>query len=356
MNRPPGILARIYHLILHTYPPEYHETFGDEMYLTFLEGVSDARSQGNLLPFMLRELRDLPGVLANAYMLGWKRKWQEGIKILREATSPTGLPPPPPDGRESWRQACLEISLFLLAGLFFVLATYLPFDGLRPAWQRDLGFLGKFIVPLTLLVFLLGLVRGLPRWAYPFGGLLLGFQVLALNQSGLLPFLIVMLLSSLILGIAALISSPHLALFPVTVRRIGQSLSIDRTRLSFGIYGAVPLAILLAFNDAHADNRTPYFALAVLVMVAGALIYSRSRQRTIQIGALLSGMSLAIWASLLDKAAIAGSSGDWISRQYPGTAEVVWLLQLWVPWLIFILVPALLRTPGQAVKLNRAVE
>lgn len=355
MNRVPGVLASIYHLIIRAYPPEYHETFGEEIYKTFLEGALEARSQGSLVSFTLRELRDTPRVLAKAYWHGWKRKLQNGIQLLREATSSSDLPPAPPDGRESWRQVGLELSLFLLAGLLLIPATYLPLDGLRAGWQRDLGFLGKFIIPLTLPIFLIGLLQGLPRWAYPFGGLLLGYHVLTANRTELWPFLIAMLLASLILGIAALITNPEPNLFPASVRRIGQSLSLDWTRLSFGFYGAMPLAILVAFDDAHAINRTPYLALSVLVMVACALVYARSRQSTMQTGALVAGMSFPIWTALLDKAAFAGSMGDWITAPYPGTAEIAWMLQLWITWAVILLSPGLLATFNHALQSKRAI-
>ncbi len=217
----------------------------------------------------------------------------------------------------------------LIAGLLLILATYLPLDGLRAGWQRDLGFLGKVITPLTFPIFLIGLLCGLPRWAYPFGGLLLSYYALTANQSGLWPFLIVTLLVSLILGATAIITNPQPTLLPAPVRRIGQSLVLDWTRMSsFGVYGALPLAILMAFDNAHVNNRTPYLALSVLGMVACALIYTRSRQNTTQIAALVGGTTLSIWAALLDKVAFAGGLGSWIAAPYPGDVEIAWIMQL----------------------------
>jgi hypothetical protein len=355
MNGALGLLARIYHLILSAYPREYIETFGDEMYTTFLEGATEAKSPGALGLFALREIRDVPKVLAEAYWEAWKGKWRNGFRILREVTSPSDLPPPPPDGRESWRQAALEWSLFLFTGLFLALVTYLPFEGLRAGWQRDLEFLGKVITPLTLPIFLLGLARGLPRWAYPFGGLLLCYHAFTANQSGLWPFLIAMLLASAILAVMAIITNPQPSPLPAALRRIGQSLSLDWTRLSFGIYGAMPLAILMAFDDGHTNSRTPYLVLSVLGMVASALMHARSRQSTTQIAALVGGMTLSIWVAMLDRAAFAGGLGNWIAAPYPGAAEIAWILQWWVAWLFFILSPALLSTVNRALRSKQAI-
>lgn len=82
MSHAPMMLARAYRLILRAYPSEYHATFGDEMCVTFLEGALEARSQGALISFTLRELRDTPRVIAKAYWQEWKKKWQNGIRLL----------------------------------------------------------------------------------------------------------------------------------------------------------------------------------------------------------------------------------------------------------------------------------
>jgi len=349
------IVAHGYTLLLRLYPRRFRAEFADEMQAVFTEARTEAAAQGRLGVLFLRELRDAPQSIARAYWHGWTNKWQEGAKLIREAASAADLPPPPPDGRESWRQVGLELSLFLIAGLLLILVTYLPLAGLSAGWQRNLGILGRVVVPLTLPIFLIGLARGLPRWAYPSGGLLLSYYVLTANQSGVLPFLVAMLLASTILAVMALVTNVQLSPLPAPVRRIGQSLSLDWTRLSFGLYGAVPLATIFAFDDALTNNRTPYLAIAVLSMVACALIYCRSRQSTLQITALLAGMSLSIWAALLDKASFAGGLAGWIAAPYPGAADIAWMLKLWIPWVALILAPALLTMAGRAMRPGRAV-
>lgn len=355
MRSPSGLADRIYRLILRAYPPEYLETFGDEMHQTFQEGANEARSQGRLGLFLLRELRDAPRVLANAYWYGWKNKLQSGIQILQEVTSSADLPPAQPDGRESWLQALFETSLFLITGVLLILATYLPVTGLSAGWQRDPDFLGKAIVLLTLPVFLLGLSRGLPRWTYPFGGLLLSFQLFLSYQSSMWLFLITMLLAFTALAVAEVITNPQPSLLPLPLRRIGQSLSLDWTRLSFGLFGAIPLVIILAFDDSHADNRTPYLIFSALTMVTCALIYCRSREKTLQITALLAGLTFSICGGWLDKVSFADSLTDWVIVPASGIEQFVWLLKLWIQWGLLILSPALLVLMGHAASLKRAV-
>jgi hypothetical protein len=95
-------------------------------------------------------------------------------------------------------------------------------------------------------------------------------------------------------------------------------------------------------------------AVSVLVMIVCALIYCRSRQGTMQIAALLGGVSLSIWLALLDKVAFAGGVRDWIAAPRPRTAEITWMLELWIPWVVLILAPALLAFANRAVRPGRA--
>ncbi|MCC6606218.1 MAG: hypothetical protein IT327_23630 [Anaerolineae bacterium] len=348
-----SLSSRTYTWLLCLYPSEWRQKFGEEMHLVFTEAATVAAQQGGLGLFFWRELRDIPQSLAKVYWYDWTKKWRQGAQRLHEATSAADLPLPPPDGRDSWRQAVLELSPFLLAALLLLLATYRPLIALPPGWQRNMGFLEQIIVPLTLPIFLLGLARGLPRWAYPSGGLLTGYYALAANQFGLRPFLVVMLLATIILALVALATNPQPAPLPIPLRRVGQGLSVDWSRLSFAVYGALPLVIIIAFDDGYANNRTPYLALAVLVMVAGALLYSRSRQTLTQLGVLVGAMSLAIWTAWLDKLSFAGGLENWIMAPYPGAAALAWTMQLWLTWTFLILAPALLTTLSQAVRPKR---
>lgn len=355
MSNVPRFTARVYHLFLRAYPPDYIETFGNEMYGTFIEGTEETQSQYALTSYIIREFREMPMAILKAYWHACKNKILNGIQLLSEATLSSDLPSAPPDGRESWLQALLELSPFLISGLLLILISYLPFEGMRAGWQRDLGFLGKVIIPLTLPIFLIGLMRGLPRWAYPFGGLLLSYQALVAYQSGLWLFLIVMLLASVILAAAAIFTSPQPFLLPVLLRRIGQSLSLDWTRLSFGIYGAIPLLIIMAFDDSHLNNRTPYLTLSVLMMVGSALFYCRSRDVIMQITTLLGGLTLLICGAWLDQVSFTGGLMNWNTSPSPRSGVATWMLLLWIQWVFLILSPVLLITVGRVLNLKRPV-
>jgi hypothetical protein len=120
---------------------------------------------------------------------------------LQDIASTSDLPPAPPDGRESWQQAFWELSPFVFAALLLIISHISAIRRGHAGWQRDAEFLGKVIMPLTLPFLLLGLARGLPRWAYPFGGMLLGYQIFVSYQSSMWLFLFVMLLAFRCFGI-----------------------------------------------------------------------------------------------------------------------------------------------------------
>lgn len=323
------------------------------MYDTFTEGIEDAGRRGMLGWFLLKELRDTPKALANAYWDGWRTKLQTGIQVLQDIASTSDLPPAPPDGRESWRQAFFELSLFAVAAFLLIMVTY--FDGVHAGWQHDPEFLGKVIMPLTLPCLLLGLWRGLPRWAYPFGGLLVGYQIFGSYQSSMWLFLFIMVLAFGALAIAEVITNPQRSLLPLPLRRVGQSLWVDWTRLSFGMFGAMPLVILLAFDDAHLNGRTPYLALSALMMVVCASIYCRSRERTLQISALLAGLTFSICGAWLDRIYFAGGLMNWVTVPAAGIPELLWLLKLWMQWGALILLPAMFARIGRVARLKNAV-
>lgn len=347
-------LTLFYRLLLNVYPPAYRAEFEDEMYDTFIEGIKEADSQGRLGRFIFRELCDTPKVLVHAYWEGWKRKLQTGIQILQEAASPSDLPPAPPDGRDSWRQVLFECSSFIIAGLLLILATYHPLPGFSANWQRNPEFLGKIIVPLTLPLFLFGLARGLPRWAYPFGGLLLGYYALVSNQTGLWPLLVILLLASSVLAFITIIIDSQPFVLPHAIRRISQSLSVDWTRLSFALYGAMPLVILMAFDDSHYNNRTPYFAFSILIMMISALIYCRHRVRSMQIAALVTGVTLSIGCAWLDGITYSNGLMNWTIVSSRGDTGYLWIFTLWIQWILLMLSPAFLTTLGRRITPTRA--
>lgn len=349
-------IDKLHHLLLRAYPSEYGETFGDEIHQTFQDGVNEARSQGRLGIFLLRELLDTPKVLINAYVDRWKRPLINNIQVIDAVTSWDDLPPVSPDGRTSRKQALFELLPFIGTGLLLILATYFPFLGGAARGQDGSLTLGKLIIPLTLPLILLGLLRGLPRWAYPVCGLMLGYQTLILHQTFLLLVLLSLLVASALLGIAAIVTDPSPSILPIPLRKIIQSFSVDWTRLSFACYGAMPVVILAAFDDSRYNNRTFYFAFSILAIIAGALVYSRGRQKHVQVSALLIGLTISILGALLDKISFGSELANWVVISSQGDTGNFWIMAIWIQWVVLLLFPICLVALFRALRQKQAFE
>jgi hypothetical protein len=340
------LFVRSYRALLHLYPSSYRVEFEDEMRAVHAQVLDQAARRG-ILPLAragLWEWLSVPHALLRVHGFSW---WKRARTIVGNAglalVPSASLPPPAPDGRTSWVQAGLEASLFLSMGAILVLRTYLalPLPAAGSPYSPD-GIDGvALMLPIPLL--LVGLARGLPRWAYPFGGILLGYSVMAAIRLGAWPLLVAFLLAALLLAAAAGVVHARVRPLPPYLRRMGRGVWRDWTRLSFCVYGVMPLLIAAAFDDARHDNRTPYLALSALLMVAGAVVYIRSRRVALQVAALLGGMSLSLCCALLDQACLAG-----------GLADVSWVLRLWASVAALIAGPSLIGLGRRALDARRA--
>jgi hypothetical protein len=74
----------------------------------------------------------------------------------------------------------------------------------------------------------------------------------------------------------------------------------DATLLSFSLYGATLLALLLTFDDNVGDR--PYKIVAMLLLAAGAWCYLRSTRLWHRLLALLTALTLAMAVAAVGKA------------------------------------------------------
>jgi hypothetical protein len=342
------VLGLLYGLLLRLYPRHFRDEFTWEMQAVFGEMITQTARQGflALMGASLRELLDAPFALLKAHWFDWQKRGTTA-RDSNARFSPAQISFPPPDGRTSWTQVGLEASLFLSIGVILILQTYLPSTGPVSGPLRDLGSTSMVLLLLPVPLFLAGLARDLPRWAYPSGGMLLGYSLLAAIRFRQLPFLAASLLALLALIAAAMIVHMRVRPLPPFLQRLGQSINVDWTRLSFCVYGATPLTIATAFDDAYFNNRTPYLALSVLFMVAGAFAYARSRRTVAQMTALLGATSLCVLCALLDHVHFTGGMGPWI-------AESGWLVQLWLRVSALMSAPPLIGLAQHALTAERA--
>jgi len=357
MKRNVQILMRLYTCMLGLYPQQYQAEYGEELQTVFSLVVNEAAQRGRFSVIRLgwRELRDLPGAVIREY-------WRERKKEMETETSvPTTFEPAP------WHEGLAAIALFLLGALGSLLNCL---HLVLPPWLA-IGFL---LYPV--LVFVLGLIKGLRRWRWflPYAGLVGWVLGWALTTRGTIMGIdtragwIGSLLSwtdRLLYGIVrpgdpwivrAVYGSGRswfgllgLAVFAVLIIAVWRPLRPlyvrmrdDWTLLSFGLYGATLVAASVTFED-YPSARWPYTIVMLLILATGALVYLRSarpRQRGL---ALFVAMALSMAVGAAGKAIIyAGPLWHRPYRTFTWQTEALSAVFLW-GWLgVIVLAPTLL--------------
>jgi hypothetical protein len=295
----------------------------------FADQVDEAARQGMgpLLRLAAREIWYTTVAILRAYWLNrssyftfFGGLFSQSIKVLFSPDPSGGQ-----DGRTSWAQTAREAALFVILGSGQIISTYLP----APAWKELFNLFEVSVLSILLLWLLIGLARGMPRWAYPSLGILFGYGLIASTAAGVAPLFGFLFLISLTLLVLAYLVDRKQPFLPDLFRTWRQSLITDITRLSFSGYGFLTLAITVAFDDAYANNHTAWLFVSVLCMLGGAVAYSRSRKPATQLSSLVTGMTFSLLASLLDHARFA-------VLQWPGP---IWIISLWCNLLILIFLP-----------------
>lgn len=327
------LLLRFYALLLCLYPRVFRAEFEAEMQTTFREMVAKAAERGTwpVLLVCLREARDLPLNLwweHRAVLAERRRKMdtQERIESGNSANPRAGNGTPDSGDGGSWRHTLLAGSPFLLIALGGIFSTYLPYT----AWQVAFGVVMLFVIYAALGV---GWVQGFPRWSYPYiiplpGVALLG--VVAATITGellnLSPTILFVVTATVAIGLT------H-SLQPL--RQLVGKMWHDWTLLPFAVYGLTPVALSIFFDDAHYNNLTPFYGLAVVSIALGGLLYLHRVQAWQRMAALLGGVTLTAVMSLLDRVHFIGSAA--YTYQDSG-----WIFTLWLLFVVLIVAPALL--------------
>src|SRR5690606_39138673 len=106
---------------------------------------------------------------------------------------------------------------------------------LSPGWRDPLAMAVLWAGGLPLPPLLLGLARGMPRWAYPYGGLILGYTLLAAMEQRLAWFWGATVATAVCLATMAALLQRGERPPPALFRRLGGSIALDWTRLAFGV-------------------------------------------------------------------------------------------------------------------------
>jgi hypothetical protein len=329
-----ALAARLYALLLRLYPGQFRAEFELEMKSVFEQAIQESGARRTFWRLVLRELRDWPGALLDAYQDEGRQMMvqRNGIYFLQGS-----VPGAPTSWRQAWLPALAGAWLFILLGPLAVALEY-PYPA--PAWH-DKYYLPEALTIVTLVSLFIGAGLGIrgkfPRWCFPYlviPVMISGLPLLLLISEVLLPQLynlpgsgifqiVAMVFSwSVSLGVIFL-----LALYWRPLKPLASSLRSDWTQLSFGLF------ILMTWLFGQIDHdEDPILTAAVILplvfLAFGALGYMRSRWRYQQWLSLVGSLGAALLVRL--------ANGDWFYAIYA------------LPLVIWVFLPALLLLRGQS--------
>ena len=350
------IFAWLYTQSLKFYPSSFRAEFGDEMQLVFSNAMERTQKGDvlKLLAFFGREIRDWPRAV-----------WREHLRSRKGVDmSQNNLAWRPLKANE-WLAG---LALFVLPIVPPILKTVFGYSTVI----NNIGFIFLLaILAGVLIIIVLGVRNGFPRWSVPYLGVSIiaivmlqaVFPLWGLFASGvvrivnygsktlaariqysallngffwLVPFVTLLLLISL------------LRTWPRT-RQLAQRVHQDWTLFSFMIYSGIVFQLELAFDEYAYDE--PWKIACRICLLIGAWIYFKNADRRKRIVALLVGATLTYWIAAVGKWIVLPlqSWGDfygydhWTYRRF----ELGSTLADWVWVLFFMLIPALVRLlPG----------
>jgi hypothetical protein len=268
----------------------------------------------------------------------------------------------------------------LAATLPFLMGTSLSLLNLLNALHAGIPkSVGTGLALVGLTAFVIGLVKGLPRWSLPHTGMI-GLNLswilthrgtfMGLNtRAGLLrpllgwadrlfltvvrpwrPWIVRVVLGTgwdwiTLLGLTAIAVLLAAALRPL--RSLYSRIREDWTLVSFGLYGATVMAVLYTFED-YPASRYPFMVASFLILALGAWVYMRGGGASGPVDS--SRRALALFAAMV-LAMIVGATGKAIiyaSPKWPYPHSLTWYTEalstavLWVWVIAVILAPALL--------------
>ena len=300
-------IRKFHRLLLNLYPKWYREEYGDELQTVFNLSLGDALGRGEmkLVEAVLNELISLPRAIIHEHLREMRKKKMTGKFASRFDFAP---------GSRTESFAALAPFLF---GMVMVFISYLGRYWTAPMWAQ-IAFVIAFWSSV-LGLFLLGSVKGVPRWFLPYLGLPLPIISLFLFNSLMeklqgvwwyrLPWFLSAFLQTGLFWLGLLIL---VTLLLVSTRFIPRSQSFykrlkqDWTLLAFIIYGTMPLIIVFTFSEYK--NEEPYMFLALLILAAGGWLYLRSYEALKRFLYLYGGVALSMLTAAVGKAVLRDSS------------------------------------------------
>jgi hypothetical protein len=336
-------------LLLKFYPREYRKEYGEELQTVFNLSLGGAAAKGGFAigKLVLRELISLPKAIL--------------IEHLRERSKAHMVPKFAAYFHFTYgsrREFFTALYPFFLLGVILPIVNILGQSRVLPVPNLLFNWIAVVLLGLLGLLFLSGLVTGLPRWSLPYVGFL--FSLLSvyglgdwLNHGNLIPFMALYHRSWLLgqiayqgslwvgLTVIALVLVLLFGFIPA-LRRFRN----DWTLLVFLLYGAIPFALLFTFDDYVHEEL--YELLAFVILIAGIWFYLRTENLRRRFWTLFGGMTFALFLAAVAKGIIFSS----LSWPYPRLAfewqnEMMSTVIMWMWIALSMLVPLVLELlPG----------
>ena len=293
-------VGKVYGLFLNLFPIKYQEEYGEELQAVFDLSIRDAAERGRLETgkLVLREFLSLPGAILHEHL-----RERRNVRMGKGFNSFFDFA----DG--SWTEFLMALFPFILAGGVMPLLSYLS------RVRITSGMFGAIIVlpllGLFIVLLVIGAKKGLPRWSLPYLGFLMSMLSLYLFSAifGTPIYLLFRNLrdqSILIIDILwdgifwyGLLFAIFLLVLLSRVSPAFQRFKNDWTLSSFVLYGGVPFALWITFDEYIGDE--PYTLLAFLVLAIGAWIYLRGNSEWTRFGTLFVAMTLAMFIVAIGK-------------------------------------------------------
>jgi hypothetical protein len=327
----------LYGLLLNLFPRTYREEYGDELQAVFNLSLDDAMKIGGMevAGVILCELIGLPTAILYEH---WRERRR--AKITGKFASRFDLVP------GSRNEILAALAPFFVFGMLPVLLGYFRAFGMTTFGLVIL--IALFWVPGVSL-FAIGFAKGAPRWFMPYLGFplpiicVLAFNTFVNPEWRGFPFLyeapwfVRQFAYQGLLWVGLFISI--LVIFLLTqfvprMRPFHQRLRADWTLLCFILYGALPLVIVISFEEYR--NEEPFLLLSFLVLVLSGWFYLRSATSWVKFWSLLIGLTLAMSIAVIGKTLLYESS-------FPGTNFPRWtstlgtvIIWMWMVLFMFI--------------------
>ena len=334
----------VFGLLLSFFPKTYREEYGEELQIVFHLSLSDALRTGGWEPakVVLRELVSLPMAILVQHQR--ERRREHMVKNFGSYFN---------FAHGSWREFLSALWPFLIFGLFSPLITLLSNLGLVDPGNTLADGIGIAFLAVLAILFLAGILSGLPRWFFPYIGFLLSIACLFgfsmyMDKWHALPFQTLysdfwfvdqIVFQGFLWGGLTLLSILFVvltALFPFMRR-----LKTDWTLLSFLLYGAVPFPLMLTFDDYLYDGGLSSF-FAFLIFVAGIWFYLRTDDPRRRFWSLFGGMTLCLLFAAVAKAIIYQYFWDGI-REFTWWTEMMSTVIMWGWLALSMLIPLALQ-------------